>query len=340
MTGSRAMDRKIGRSWHGVSLPFDFAFEIKRAFPDCRAGGASVHPDDRPLLLGKRIGPIEDETASVAQIEFGGGPRGIAFRPPIRSEILEVVPPDGMGRNLDGLHRLDIKWRIGRRRQGDDCLPQSVQSEKELNFTPSNHRPNDLHCSRATGTLVRIFAPDLHDEIPPEGAEEAAASRFRGRKDEERFRWIGRRTLRSLRICHFGSQSSRLRRQSPALVRIKPVVADRLLVLRRDVLHGRGEEVHGLEDLEVALRVPAPLGSVDDLAGRFVPGDFFQRERGSEQVLRQSFPSFDIVRRDRFFPGIEAEAAVGPSEELAELAFADELFLAQPGEESVAKNLG
>ena len=101
-----------------------------------------------------------------------------------------------------------------------------------------------------------------------------------------------------------------------------------LLPFRRDVLHGRGEEVDSLEDLEVALGVPAPLGAVDDLAGRFDPGDFFELEVRAQQILRQSFPTVDIVGRDGFLPGIEAETAVGPGEELAELPFADELTVA------------
>lgn len=60
-----------------------------------------------------------------------------------------------------------------------------------------------------------------------------------------------------------------------------------------------GKEIDGLEDLEVAFGVPAPFGSVDDLAGRFVPGDFFRREGGAQEIFRQSFPFLDIVRIDR-----------------------------------------
>ncbi len=52
-----------------------------------------------------------------------------------------------------------------------------------------------------------------------------------------------------------------------ALVRVETVVSHGLLALRRDVLHGGGEEVGGLEDLEVSLGVPAALGPVDDLPG-------------------------------------------------------------------------
>lgn len=113
-----------------------------------------------------------------------------------------------------------------------------------------------------------------------------------------------------------------------------------LLPFRGDVLHGRGQKVDGFEDLEVALGVPAPFGAVDDLPGRFVPGDFFERKGRAQQILRQSFPPFDIVGRDGFLPGIKAETAVGPGEELAELALADEFFPAQQGEETVAEEFG
>ena len=44
--------------------------------------------------------------------------------------------------------------------------------------------------------------------------------------------------------------------------------------------------------------------------------------------FRQSFPPLYIVRRDGFPPGVQAEAAVGPGEELPELPFGDELFVA------------
>jgi hypothetical protein len=41
--------------WHGISLPLDFAFQIKPAFPNRRADGSSIRPGDRPLLPGHQI---------------------------------------------------------------------------------------------------------------------------------------------------------------------------------------------------------------------------------------------------------------------------------------------
>jgi hypothetical protein len=120
--------RKIEFGGHGAPSRLDFAFETKRAFPCRRADGASIDRRDHPFLLRERVGRVEDEAASVAQIEFGGSPRGIDFRPSIRSELLEIVPPDGVRRRFNRLHRVDIEGRIGRRWQGDDRFPQAVKS--------------------------------------------------------------------------------------------------------------------------------------------------------------------------------------------------------------------
>jgi hypothetical protein len=120
--------RKIEFGGHGAPSRLDSIRGIRRAFPCRRTEGTSIHPRDHPLLFRERIGRIEDEAATITQIQFGGGPRGIDFRPPIRSELLEVVPPDGVGRDFDGLHRLDVKWRVRRRWQSDDRFPQAVKS--------------------------------------------------------------------------------------------------------------------------------------------------------------------------------------------------------------------
>ena len=56
--------------------------------------------------------------------------------------------------------------------------------------------------------------------------------------------------------------------------------------------------------------------------------------------FRQSFPPFDIVRGDGSLPGVEAEAAVSPREELAALLLADEPLPTERGEEAVAKEFG
>jgi len=60
-------------------------------------------------------------------------------------------------------------------------------------------------------------------------------------------------------------------------VGIEAVVADGLLAFGREVEQGGGDEVGGLEDLEVALGGVVALGAVDDGLGGGVPGDFLLR---------------------------------------------------------------
>jgi hypothetical protein len=127
---------------------------------------------------------------------------------------------------------------------------------RAINLTSPNHRSYDAHRARTARTLVRILTPDLHDEIPPERSECPAAPGVGWRKDEQ---GPGKSRLLPdgpLRILYCRPASPRLRCHSPALVRIEPVIPHCLLPFRRDVLDGGGEEVHSLEDLEVALGVP------------------------------------------------------------------------------------
>jgi hypothetical protein len=91
-----------------------------------------------------------------------------------------------------------------------------------LRIGPSRgcHR-RSAHHTRAAGTFVRILAPDAHDEIAPQGAERTPASRLGRRKDEESPRWSLLTSLGPLRVLHLRSESPRLRRHSPALVRVE-----------------------------------------------------------------------------------------------------------------------
>ena len=56
------------------------------------------------------------------------------------------------------------------------------------------------------------------------------------------------------------------------------VVADGLLALGREVEESGGDEVWGLEDLEVALGGVVAFGAVDDGLGGGVPGDLLEGE--------------------------------------------------------------
>lgn len=54
----------------------------------------------------------------------------------------------------------------------------------------------------------------------------------------------------------------------------------------------------------------------------------------------QPSPPLDIVRGDRLFLGIEAEATMGPAEQLAGFLLTDQLFLLQGSDESLTKLFG
>jgi hypothetical protein len=105
-----------------MALPLDFAFEIKRAFPDCRAGGASPHPDDHPLLLRERIWRVQNKVAAIAEIKLGRNPCRFCLSPTIPSELLEVVPPDRVRRDFDRFHRVDVERRVWWWWQSNDAL--------------------------------------------------------------------------------------------------------------------------------------------------------------------------------------------------------------------------
>ena len=139
-------------------------------------------------------------------------------------------------------------------------FPKPMKHQEELDFGPTNHRshhvdsvassgsltlpptPSPFRCApgpllrigpsrgchrrsahhtRAAGTFVRILASDTHDEIAPQGAKRTPASRLGRRKDEESPRWILLSSLGPLSVLHLRSESPRLRRHSPALVRIE-----------------------------------------------------------------------------------------------------------------------
>ncbi len=67
-----------------------------------------------------------------------------------------------------------------------------------------------------------------------------------------------------------------------------------------------GEKFAGREDLEVPLGVPTAAGSIDRLAGEFLPSDLLQGERGPQKVFGQSLPAMDVVGTDGIFPCVEA----------------------------------
>ena len=77
-----------------------------------------------------------------------------------------------------------------------------------------------------------------------------------------------------------------------SFVGVKTVVADGLLAFWREMKKGGGDEVGGLEDLEVSLGGVVAFRAVDDGFGGDVPSDFLEGERMAQQILiRFAHPS-------------------------------------------------
>jgi hypothetical protein len=62
---------------------------------------------------------------------------------------------------------------------------------------------------------------------------------------------------------------------------------------------------------------------------------FSKEGRGPDQVFCEALPTVNILRINGLFPGIEVETAVVPTQKLAHLLLADELFPAQGGQKIV-----
>lgn len=121
-------------------------------------------------------------------------------------------------------------------------------------------------------------------------------------------------------------------------VRIDAVIPHRLLAFGREVEERGGDEVRGFENLEVAFGGVVALGAVDDGLGRFVPGDFLERERMAQEVLRKPFAALMVTGADPLvIGGVDIEAGVFPLQEVGELRRADEPGFAEGVEEAMAE---
>jgi len=81
------------------------------------------------------------------------------------------LPPAVVGWGADGYERLDVEWRVGWWRDGEDAFPEIVEFEEELDFLGAQDFAGHLHRGFALGAEERIFAPDPKNEVAPEGAE-------------------------------------------------------------------------------------------------------------------------------------------------------------------------
>ena len=326
---------------HTPADPARFRLEIRRVICPVRSVRSESCPGsirliDRPLVGGERVFSIEDEDLPIVEGEFRRLPFEIIAPPPVLERRLDLVTPPPSRRHVARLHHLDVERRTGRRRESKNSLPESVQSQEEFDLIAPDHGPGSLHRSFAARANHRILSPDLLYEIAPQGAQGAGAFWRGRRKNEERCR-AGFCRFRPRGLLHRRARPARAGIHASALVRVETIVSHGLLALRRDVLHGGGEEVAGGEDLEFFLGVPTALGPVDHLPGRFVPGDLLQRERRTQEILSEASAPVDIIGGDWFLPGVEAEPAVGPAKKLPRFLFANELFSPQRLDEAVAE---
>ena len=208
---------------------------------------------------------VEDESPAVAKRDLFGLPGGAlveAFRlcaggVPFLVEPVEVRVVirdpflDGLPGWLDLLDGIDVEGRRWRAWKMDDAFPEAVEPEKEFDFLATENLADGLHGALAAGALERVAAPNLEDEVAPEGAH-VAGSTFGRRGNEEDLggRWFFGGSL------GLGWPDDAVRNGgglAAGFVGVEAVVADGLLALGREVEQSGGDEVGGFEDLEVAL---------------------------------------------------------------------------------------
>lgn len=295
-------------------------------------------------------GGFENQDAAVVQMDFIGFPCRRLVEPvwvrliwiPGTVEPVEIrfVVGDPFLDRLPGwfdwLHGLDVEGWRRRARERDDSLPKAVEAEEEFDFLAAGNLANRFHDALAAGAFEWIAAPDLEDEVAPEGAR-VAGGLFRRCGDEKD---LGGRRFFGQRLG-FGQSDDAVgdeRGLAAGFVGVGAVVADGLLAFGREVEQRGGDEIGGFEDLEVALGVEVTFGAVDDGLGAGVPGDFLEGKGMAEEILGEALAPGAVVGGDGFFAAVvDVEAGVLPGEEVGEFSGADELGFAQGVEEAVAE---
>jgi len=123
----------------------------------------------------------------------------------------------------------------------------------------------------AERAFQRVRAPNALDQLAPAGAASARWRRECG----------GRRTVSGGVDGGGGTEAA-------ALVAIPAVVAHERHAFRGDLREQGGDEVVRGKDLEVALRAPVAFGAVKHAAFDGLVGDFFEGERGAQQVFGET----------------------------------------------------
>ena len=295
---------------------------------------------------------VEDESPAVVERNLLGLPggalvEGIVFalcagRVPFLIEPIEVRIVirnpflDGLPRWLDGLHGIDVEGRRRRAGKLDDAFPETLEPEKEFDFLATENLADGLHGALAAGALERVAAPNLEDEVAPEGAH-VAGSTFGRRGNEEDLggRWFFGWRLR------LGWPDDAVRDGgglAAGFVGVETVVADGLLTLGREVEQSGCDEVGGFEDLEVALGGVMAFGAVDDSLAGGIPGDFLEGKGMAEEVFRQTFTTGDVVGRNGLFAAVvDIESGVFPGEEVGEFSRANEFGVAEGVEKALTE---
>ncbi len=297
-------------------------------------------------------GGFENQDAAVVQMDFRCFPCGTLVEPvwvrliwipgtvePVEIRFVVGDPfLDRLPGRFDRLHGLDVEGWRRRARECDDSLPETVEAEEEFNFLAADDFADGFHDALAAGALERVAAPNLEDEVAPEGAH-VAGGLFRRRGDEKDFRlWIGDFGFRIGRIRGTDDAVGDERGLAAGFVGVGAVVADGLLAFGREVEQCGGDEVGGFEDLEVPFGGVVALGAVDDGLGAGVPGDFLEGEGMAEEILGEAFASGAVVGGNGFLAAVvDVEAGVFPGEEVGKFSGADELGFAQGVEEAVAE---
>lgn len=177
---------------------------------------------------------IENEGIAIVQRQLGGFPFARCVLPPNFRWRICLIAPALVDRNIQGLHRLDIKGRIGRWRKRNDPFPKPVQAQEKFDLLRTNDCADVVHFAFAAGAPLRVFSPGLQDQIAPQRSQGTVAFRFRGGKDEEGLGLTyGLFTFFNIQLRGHQRRADRVFEvPSPPLVGVASVVANRLLAFR------------------------------------------------------------------------------------------------------------
>ncbi len=104
----------------------------------------------------------------------------------------------------------------------------------------------------------------------------------------------------------------------------------------RDLRQQGGDEFGGREHFEILFGAPVAVGAVKDAAGGGVVGDFLERERRPQEILREAAATGGIVRGDRGLARVERKTAMPPRQKTRDVPVRQGAGGPQPAEQGVA----